>query len=244
MYSGQRIAKVIARSGVCSRREAERLIEQGSVEVNSEVIQSPALNVTDQDIIKVQGKIISAAEPIRLWLFYKPTGVITSTRDSQGRQTVFEILPKSLPRVISVGRLDLNSEGLLLLTNSGELAREMELPSSNLDRKYRCRVHGRVTDEMIDKLKSGVIVEGIRYGSIKVTVDRIVSTNTWVTVILKEGKNREIRRTFEYFDLKVSRLIRVSYHEFELGDLNPSEVREVPGGRVKKLLKQLNIKED
>ncbi len=244
MVRGQRIAKVIARSGVCSRREAEKLICLGKVEVNSQQIFSPALNVSNDDKIKVNGKFISAAEPIRLWLFNKPNGVVTSTTDFKGRKTVFNLLPRGLPRVVTIGRLDLNSEGLLLLTNSGKLARMMELPSTNLERRYRCRVHGKITQEMIDKLREGVTVEGIRYGSIRVEIEKSIASNSWVTVFLNEGKNREIRRTFEYFGLQVSRLIRTGYHNFRICNLKPGEVSEVNRNRVKRLLEELNIKEE
>ena len=225
--AGERIAKVLARAGIASRREAERMIEMGHVAVNGAVITSPALNVTPADRIMVDGKPIAAAEPSRLWLYYKPLGLVTSERDEKGRPTVFENLPEDLPRVMSVGRLDLNSEGLLLLTNDGEIKRRLELPSTGWLRKYRVRVNGNPTEELIEPLRQGLTVEGEHFQGMTVNIDKIQGANAWLTVGIREGKNREIRRAINYIGLIVNRLIRVSYGPFKLGVMEPGEVEEV-----------------
>jgi len=225
--SGERIAKVLARAGVASRREAEKLIELGQVAVNGAVISSPALNVTEADKITVNGKPIAAAEPARLWLYYKPLGLVTSERDEKGRATVFANLPDDLPRVLSIGRLDLNSEGLLLLTNDGELKRRLELPSTGWLRKYRVRVNGSPTEEMLEPLRKGLTVDGERFQGMTVTIDKIQGANAWLTIGIREGKNREIRRAINHVGLIVNRLIRVSYGPFKLGVLEPGQVEEV-----------------
>lgn len=218
----ERIAKVIARSGFCSRRDAEKIILEGRVKVDGEKINSPALNVLDEKIT-IDGKPISSKEASRLFLYHKPVGLVTSHKDEQGRATVFESLPKNLPRLISVGRLDLNSEGLLLLTNDGELARELELPSSNLKRVYRVRVFGKLPN--FASLQNGIEIEGVRYDKIDVKVEK-QSANSWLQVTLWEGKNREIRRVMAHFGLEVSRLIRISYGDYKLGNLKVGEVVE------------------
>ncbi len=225
--AGERIAKVLSRAGIASRREAERLIEIGEVAVNGKVITSPALNVTGADKITVGGKPVKAAEPARLWLYYKPEGLVTSESDEKGRQTVFETLPEDLPRVMSVGRLDLNSEGLLLLTNDGELKRRLELPSTGWLRKYRVRINGNPTDVDLEPLRKGIVVDGERFQPMVVMLDRIQGANAWLTIGLREGKNREIRRALNALDLYVNRLIRVSYGPFRLGDLEPGGIEEV-----------------
>ena len=225
--AGERIAKVLSRAGIASRREAERLIEIGEVAVNGMVITSPALNVTDQDKITVGGKPVAAAEPARLWLYYKPEGLVTSESDEKGRQTVFETLPPELPRVMSVGRLDLNSEGLLLLTNDGELKRRLELPSTGWLRKYRVRINGNPTDVDLEPLRKGIVVDGERFQPMSVVLDRIQGANAWLTIGLREGKNREVRRALNALDLYVNRLIRISYGPFRLGDLEPGGIEEV-----------------
>lgn len=225
--AGERIAKVLSRAGIASRREAERLIEIGEVAVNGVVITSPALNVTDADKITVGGKPVKAAEPARLWLYYKPEGLVTSESDEKGRQTVFETLPPELPRVMSVGRLDLNSEGLLLLTNDGELKRRLELPSTGWLRKYRVRINGNPTDVDLEPLRKGIVVDGERFQPMLVVLDRIQGANAWLTIGLREGKNREIRRALNALDLYVNRLIRISYGPFRLGDLEPGGIEEV-----------------
>ncbi|KNG94122.1 pseudouridine synthase [Pseudaestuariivita atlantica] len=226
-HAGDRIAKVLARAGVASRREAERMIAAGRVAVNGKVIESPALNVTGSDRIAVDGKPLGAAEPERLWLYHKPAGLVTTHRDPEGRATIFDDLPPDLPRVMSVGRLDLNSEGLLLLTNDGGVKRKLELPSTGWLRKYRVRVHGAPKDETFESLRKGVTTDGERFQPMQVTLDRQQGANAWVTVGLREGKNREIRRAMEAVGLKVNRLIRVSYGPFQLGQLKPGAVEEV-----------------
>ncbi len=224
---GDRIAKVLSRAGVASRREAERMIADGRVRVNSKVIDSPALNVTATDRISVDGKLIAEAEPARVWLYHKPTGVVTSERDDEGRPTVFSSLPADMPRVMSVGRLDLNSEGLLLLTNDGALKRRLELPSTGWLRRYRVRIKGSVSEPSLDKLRDGIEVDGVQYLPMVVTFDRQQGANAWLTVSLREGKNREIRRVMEGIGVTVNRLIRVSYGPFQLGNLKEGEVEEI-----------------
>ncbi|MDQ1849059.1 pseudouridine synthase [Gemmobacter fulvus] len=226
---GERIAKVLSRAGVASRREAERMIQLGEVSVNGKVIDSPALNVTAKDRITVRGEPLAAREPARLWLYYKPEGLVTSASDEKGRDTVFDHLPEDLPRVMSVGRLDLNSEGLLLLTNDGELKRRLELPSTGWLRKYRVRIKGNPTDPELEPLRAGIVVDGERFQPMIVSLDRIQGANAWLTVGLREGKNREIRRAMTQIGLTVNRLIRVSYGPFRLGDLEPNGVEEVKG---------------
>lgn len=226
---GERIAKVVARAGICSRREAERYIEQGRIAVNGRVLTSPAVVVTQADVITVDQKPLPAKEKTRVWRYYKPAGLVTSHKDPEGRPTVFDSLPDTLPRVISVGRLDLNSEGLLLLTNDGEFARQMELPSTGWTRRYRVRIHGEMTPEIMEKLAAGVMVEGVRYAGVQVVIDKKQGSNTWLTVALKEGKNREIRRLMEFFGFQVTRLIRISYGPFQLGNLEKGAVDEISG---------------
>ncbi len=224
---GERIAKVIARAGLASRRAAEGLIAAGRVAVNGQVIASPALNVTPLDKIAVDGQPLPAAARTRLFRYHKPRGLVTTHSDPQGRPTLFAKLPKRLPRLISVGRLDLNSEGLLLLTNDGGLARALELPATAWERRYRVRALGRVTPEALAGLKRGVTVAGVRYGPIEAALDREQGANMWLTVSLREGKNREVRKVLEHLGLKVNRLIRVAYGPFELGDLDDGAVEEV-----------------
>ncbi|MBL9049168.1 MAG: rRNA pseudouridine synthase [Tabrizicola sp.] len=237
---GERIAKVLSRAGIASRREAERLIELGEVKVNGAVITSPALNVTAKDKITVRGEPVGAPEPPRLWLYYKPEGLVTSASDEKGRDTVFDHLPEDMPRVMSVGRLDLNSEGLLLLTNDGELKRRLELPSTGWLRKYRVRVKGNPTEPEIEPLRKGVIIEGERFQPMEVKLDRHQGANAWLTVGIREGKNREIRRAMSHIGLTVNRLIRTSYGPFRLNELQPGEVEEV---RPKVLREQLGLSE-
>ncbi|MEO1307272.1 MAG: pseudouridine synthase [Pseudomonadota bacterium] len=230
---GDRIAKVLARAGLASRREAERMIAEGRVAINGERISTPARNVTDNDTILVDGKPIGAPPPPRLWLYHKPTGLITTERDEKGRPTVFDALPDDLPRVVSVGRLDLNSEGLLLLTNDGGIKRRLELPATGWTRKYRVRVNGTPEDTAFEPLRKGITAQGERFQSMIVTLDRQQGANAWLTVSLREGKNREIRRAMEEIGLAVNRLIRVSYGPFRLGDLKAGEVEEVKGRVVR-----------
>ncbi len=226
---GDRIAKVLSRAGVASRREAERMIEAGRVSVNGKVIDSPALNVTARDKITVDGKPVEEPEAPRLWLYHKPTGLVTTERDEKGRETVFDKLPEDMPRVMSVGRLDLNSEGLLLLTNDGGIKRKLELPSTGWVRKYRVRVNGKPEEATLEKLRKGITVGGERFQGMSVTLDRQQGANAWLTVGLREGKNREIRRAMEAVELTVNRLIRISYGPFRLGELKAGAVEEVKG---------------
>ena len=224
---GDRIAKVIARAGVASRREAERLIEGGAVSVNGATITSAALNVTPADKIVVNGKPIEPPAPTRLWLYHKPTGLITTERDEKGRDTVFASLPTDMGRVLSVGRLDINSEGLLLLTNDGGLKRHLELPATGWLRRYRVRIKGAPSETDLEPLRKGLTVEGERFQGMDVSIDRIQGANAWLTVSLREGKNREIRRALDAVGFSVNRLIRVSYGPFQLGKLGQGDVEEV-----------------
>jgi 23S rRNA pseudouridine2605 synthase len=228
---GERIAKRIARAGLCSRREAEQWILAGRVEVNGQKLASPALDVSAADRIRVDGKPLPERERTRLFLYHKPRGLVTSARDPQGRPTIFARLPKHLPRLVSVGRLDLNTEGLLLLTNDGGLARVLELPKTGWLRRYRVRAHGRVTQAALDALAAGVTVDGIRYGPIEARLDREQGSNVWLTFAMREGKNREIRNVLRHLGLHVARLIRVSFGPFQLGELPEGAVEEV-GTRV------------
>ena len=223
----QRIAKRIARAGVASRRDAEKLIAAGEVSVNGEVILSPALNVSAADLIVVRGEPLKEAEPVRLWRYHKPLGLVTSDRDEKGRDTIYDRLPEGMPRVMSVGRLDINSEGLLLLTNDGALKRQLELPSTGWMRRYRVRVRGRPTEAMLEPLKKGVTVEGERFQGMEVALDRQQGANAWLTIGLREGKNREVRRALASIGLEVNRLIRVSYGPFQLKELPKGEVEEI-----------------
>jgi len=224
----ERIAKKMAEAGLCSRREAERWIKEGRVQINDQKIETPACLVSDEDKIVVDGKLLKKKQKTRVWLYHKPAGVITTYRDPQGRPTVFDSLPKSLGRVISVGRLDFNSEGLLILTNDGALARYMELPKTGLKRTYRVRVHGALTGEILARLSKGVKIEGISYAPCEIKVEKHSGTNSWLVMTLKEGKNREIRKMMAFFGLEVARLIRIGYGPYELGDLPKGMVKEVP----------------
>lgn len=235
---GERIAKRLARAGICSRRDAEKLIAEGRVAVNGVKLASPACLVTESDRIVVDGQLVGEPEKARVWRYHKPAGLVTTHRDPQGRPTVFQRLPDSMPRVISVGRLDLSSEGLLILTNDGALARSLELPAAGWIRRYRVRVHGTIDPENLVPLEKGITIDGVRYGPIKAILDRQQGANAWLTVSLKEGKNREIRRVMEYLGWPVSRLIRVSYGPFQLGMLAEGAVEEVPPKVVKEQLGQ------
>lgn len=225
---GERIAKVIARAGLASRREAEAWIAAGRVAVNGAKITSPALNVTPADKIVVDGKPLPGAERTRLFLYHKPRGLVTTSADPQGRPTIFGALPKDLPRLISIGRLDLSTEGLLLLTNDGGLARALELPATGWLRRYRVRAHGKVTQGELDALRDGVTVDGINYGPIEATLDREQPSNVWITFAIREGKNREVRNVLRHLGLHVARLIRVSFGPFQLGEIEEGEISEVP----------------
>ena len=233
---GNRIAKVMARAGLCSRREAEAWIAAGRVSVNGAAISSPALNVTAKDKIVVDGKAMPVRERTRLFLYNKPRGLVTTHADPEKRPTIFEQLPETMPRVISVGRLDLNTEGLLLLTNDGGLARVLELPETGWLRRYRVRAHGSILQPQLDALRKGVTIDGMRYGAIEATVDRMQGANVWLTFAIREGKNREVRNVLEHLGLKVNRLIRVSFGPFQLGDLKEGAVEEI---RTRHLREQL-----
>jgi 23S rRNA pseudouridine2605 synthase len=226
--TGERIAKVMARAGVCSRRDAEKLIAEGRVTLNGETVTTPATKLKGDYVIAVDGKPVAEPEPARMWRYHKPAGLVTTHKDPKGRPTVFANLPKNLPRVVSVGRLDFNTEGLLLLTNDGGIARRMELPSGGWPRKYRVRLYGDVTQATFDKLAEGITVDGVKYGPIVADLERTGGSHKWATVIIKEGKNREVKRVMESLDLKVARLIRVQFGPFHLGQLAEGAVEEVP----------------
>ena len=235
----ERLAKFMARSGVCSRRQAEEYIKQQRVTVNGEIVDSPAFNVEGTEKILFDGEKLPDIEATRLWLYYKPVGLVTTHKDNQNRPTVFDSLPPFMPRVISVGRLDLNSEGLLLLTNNGELSRKLELPENGWSRRYKVKVHGFVGLKKLSALEKGAVVDGVSYGSVKAEVETEKGTNAWLIITLNEGKNREIRKLMKSIGLDVARLIRLSYGPFQLGALKKGEVREIPG---KVLREQLGSK--
>jgi 23S rRNA pseudouridine2605 synthase len=222
-----RIAKAIAHAGLCSRRDAEAWIAAGRVAVNGKVLTTPAYVVGPSDKIMVDGKPLPEPQSARLWRYHKRRGLVTSHKDPQGRKTVFEALPQDIPRVVSVGRLDINTEGLLLLTTDGELARHLELPSTGWLRRYRVRAHGRVAPEALDRLRQGVTVDGVHYGPVEARIDREQGSNLWLTISLREGKNREVKKIAEHLGLTVNRLIRVSFGPFALGDLPEGAVEEV-----------------
>lgn len=228
---GDRIAKVIARAGVCSRRDAEKLITEGRVALNGEAVSTPALRILKHDVISIDGKALGEPAPARLWRYHKPAGLVTTHRDPEGRPTVFANLPPDLPRVVSVGRLDFNSEGLLLLTNDGDLARKLEIPSAGWVRRYRVRLFGNVTQPDLDALAQGVVIDGIKYGPIVADLERSKGIYSWASVSLKEGKNREIKRVMERIGLKVARLIRVQFGPFQLGHLREGTTEEI-GARL------------
>ena len=232
----ERIAKFIARSGVCSRRAAEELVLQKRVTINGETVESPAFNVEGTEKILLDGEKLPTIETTRLWIYYKSVGLVTTHKDNQNRPTVFESLPPGMPRVISVGRLDLNSEGLLLLTNNGELSRKLELPENGWSRRYKVKVHGFLDKKKLASLADGVTVEGVNYGPVKAEIESEQGTNSWLTITLSEGKNREIRKLMKSIGLDVARLIRLSYGPFQLGSLKKGEVKEIPGKVLKEQL--------
>ncbi len=232
----ERLAKFIARSGVCSRRDAEELIKQKRITINGEIVDTPAFKVEGTEKILLDGEKLPEIEQTRLWLYHKPSGLLTTHKDTAARATVFEHLPAGMPRVISVGRLDLNSEGLLLLTNNGELSRKLELPENGWSRRYKVRVHGFVNKNKLSDLAKGVTVDGVSYGPVKVELESQNGTNSWLLVTLNEGKNREIRKLMKSIGLEVARLIRLSYGPFQLGTLKKGEVREIPQKVLKEQL--------
>ncbi|GHA52651.1 hypothetical protein GCM10008927_17800 [Amylibacter ulvae] len=224
----ERIAKFLARAGVASRREIERMIEAGRITLNGEVLKTPAVKVTDADNIIVDNKPAPTKQPPRFWRYYKPLGLVSTERDEKGRKTIFDDLPEDMPRTMSVGRLDINSEGLLLLTNDGGIKRKLELPATGWLRRYRVRVNGRPTDETFEPLRQGVVIDREVFAPMEVVLDRQQGANAWLTVGLREGKYREVRRAMEHVGMKVNRLIRISYGPFQLGDMEPGEVRSIP----------------
>ena len=240
---GERIAKRLARAGIASRRDAEDLIAAGRVKVNGQKLMSPAFNVMPDDVIEVDGTAIPPIERTRLFLFHKPAGVVTTNRDPEGRKTVFDVLPADLPRLMTMGRLDINTEGLLLLTNDGGLSRVLELPATGWLRRYRVRVHGKVDEKALPGLKDGLAVDGVFYGSIEATLDREQGSNAWMTIGLREGKNREVKNILGALGLEVSRLIRISYGPFQLGDLPEGHVQEIKGKLLRDQLGERLIEE-
>jgi 23S rRNA pseudouridine2605 synthase len=225
---GERIAKVIARAGICSRRDAERLILEGRVKLDGVAVTSPAINVTENNVVQVDDKPLAPPEAARMWRYHKPSGLVTTHKDEKGRPTVFANLPRHLGRVVSVGRLDFNSEGLLLLTNDGDIARRMEIPASGWTRVYRARLFGKVTQADLDRLATGITIDGVKYGPVIADLERSKGMYSWATVKLKEGKNREVKRVMERLGLKVARLIRTAYGPFQLGQLAEGQVEEIP----------------
>ena len=236
---GERIAKWLARAGIASRRDAEKLLAEGVVQVNGAVVTHPATFVVPDDVVQVRGAAVDAPARTRLWRYHKPEGLVTTHRDPQGRPTVFERLPSSLPRVVSIGRLDLNSEGLLLLTNDGALARRLELPANGWLRRYRVRVYGEFDNRALGSLVRGVTVDGVKYGPIEAQLDARTGTNAWLSVALKEGRNREVRKVMAHLGLQVTRLIRVAYGPFQLGNLERNAVDEITGKVLREQLPEL-----
>lgn len=238
----QRIAKVIARSGLCSRREAEKLIEQGRVSVDGKIIETPATKISGNEKIRVDRQLIPEISEIEMWLFHKPVGTITSRKDEKGRKTIFDILPPSLQNLKSIGRLDMNSEGLLLLTNDGGLARTLELPTTAWKRKYRVRVHGYINKNKLKSLEKGITIDGIKYAPAIIDyepLEKKTVSNNWITVTITEGKNREIRKMMEWAGLQVNRLIRVAYGPFQLGNIPKGEIKQIKGKVLKEQLGSL-----
>ena len=232
-FEGERIAKVIARAGICSRRDAERLIGEGRVKLNGAVLKTAATNVTAKDKILIDNQPLPQKEETRLWIYHKPAGLVVSNHDPEGRPTIFEKLREQLPRVVSIGRLDINTEGLLLLTNDGELARFLELPATGWIRRYRVRAYGRVNEDALKKIEKGVEIDGVKYGPIEAKLETAQGDNQWLTISIREGKNREVKRICEYLSLQVNRLIRVNFGPFVLGELARGGIEEVPARAMK-----------
>jgi len=239
-HEPQRIAKLLARAGIASRREIERMIEDRRIAIDGKPVETPATILTSLAGVTVDGKPVAPPKSARLYRFYKPSGVLTAERDPKGRRTIYDVLPKGLPRVVPVGRLDLNTEGLLLLTTDGGLKRQLELPSTGVTRTYRARAFGQITQNQLEDLIEGIEIDGIRYGSIDANLERRTGANVWVEMKLTEGKNREVRRVLEHLGLRVSRLIRTSYGPFDLGDLEKGQVAEVDRNDLFRFRKQLD----
>lgn len=235
----QRIAKLLARAGIASRRDIERMIADGRIAVDGQTLTTPATLLTDLSRVSVDGKPVAEPEPTRLFLFHKPAGCLTTARDPKGRRTIYDVLPKGLPRLQPIGRLDMNTEGLLLLTTDGELKRALELPVNAVERKYRVRVYGQVPQSALEGLAEGVTIEGVRYGPILADLERRTGANAWLTMTLTEGKNREVRRVAEHLGLKVTRLLRTAYGPFTLGESEPGAIAEASPADVAKLKKRL-----
>ena len=240
-FAGDRIAKVIARAGVCSRRDAERLIEGGRVTLNGKTLKTPAVNVTPGDSIRIDGKLLPQKEDARLWRYHKPGGLVVSHNDPQGRPTVFEKLREQLPRVVSIGRLDINTEGLLLLTNDGELARKMELPASGWIRRYRVRAYGKTDEAALAKIAKGVEIDGVKYGPVEARIEQAKGDNVWLNFAIREGKNREVKKLCEHLGLQVNRLIRVAFGPFLLGELPRGGIEEVPPKFIREQIGAKNV---
>jgi 23S rRNA pseudouridine2605 synthase len=236
---GDRIAKLLARAGVASRREVERMIADGRVALDGTTLMTPAIALKSLDGVTVDGNLVKGAAPTRLFVFHKPVGVLTAERDPKGRKTIYDVLPKDLPRLMPIGRLDLNTEGLLLMTNDGGFKRQMELPSSGVPRTYRARAYGQVDQASLEELMMGVEIEGMHYGPINANIERRTGANVWIEMKLAEGKNREVRRVLEYLGLEVSRLIRTAYGPFELLDLPAGKVGEVDRNTLARFRKSL-----
>ena len=234
----QRVAKFIANSGLSSRRDAERMISEGRVQVDGKTINSPAININNNSNIKVDGIEISKQKNLRIWLFYKPIGSLVTNNDPENRKTIFQILPKSMKKTIAIGRLDMNSEGLILLTNNGGFSRYMELPKNDFEREYKVRVHGKINSKRLNIIEKGSKIDDVYYMPIKVSIGKATGTNSWLTMRLKEGKNREIRKVCKFVGLEVNRLIRTSYGPFDLADLKKEEIREVPSVFLKNNFKK------
>lgn len=234
----QRVAKFIANSGLSSRRDAERMISEGRVQVDGKAINSPAININNNSNIKVDGIEISKQKNLRVWLFYKPIGSLVTNNDPENRKTIFQILPKPMKKTIAIGRLDMNSEGLILLTNNGGFSRYMELPKNDFEREYKVRVHGKINSKRLNIIEKGSKIDDVYYMPIKVSIGKATGTNSWLTMRLKEGKNREIRKVCKFVGLEVNRLIRTSYGPFDLADLKKEEIREVPSVFLKNNFKK------
>jgi 23S rRNA pseudouridine2605 synthase len=239
--SQQRISKILSRLGICSRRQAEQLVKDGKISIRGQILRDFVIKNKDIESIKVNGKALPKIMPTRIWRYYKPINLLTSNRSENGRLTIFDNLPKEIPRVVKVGRLDINSEGLLLLTNNGEVARNLELPSTKWERNYRVRVYGRINKNIFKKLINGITIDGFHYKPIRIHIEKEGKQNSWLRIILTEGKNREIRKIMNHIGLKVNRLIRTRFGPFNLDTLKPGEIKEVPKKLTNNILKNKSI---